>query len=288
MTGFGSGRASDDTHSLIVELRSVNSKSCDVRTRLPRELSALEGRVQGAIRIDVVRGRVDVSAELTATGQGAIEPSVNWPLARGYLRTLERLRTDLGFTAAPTLELVLMAPGVIEPPDPSRTGAELSGLLDRALAQALTQLNAMRDREGAALEAELRRIEAEIVELLEAIKREVPLAATQRKARLEARISELVGAQDLDPLRLAQEVAFLVDRSDVTEELARLDSHLEQLAALRRAGGSVGRKLDFLLQEMHREANTIGAKCSSARISHSVVDLKSALERLREQVQNVE
>lgn len=288
MTGFGTGRASDGERVLVVEVRSVNSKSCDVRTRLPRELTALEPRVGAALRHRISRGRLDVSIDLAHAPESTLEPKIDLPLAKGYLRALERLKDELGLSSSITLEMILSAPGVIAAPDAAADLDRNGELVDRALALALEQLDAMRGKEGAALSAELLRIRGEITACLTQIRAEVPVSIAQRRARLEGRLSELLEGQSVEPLRVAQEIALLVDRSDVTEELARLESHLVQFGELLHSGEPVGRKLDFLLQEMHREANTLGAKSSSARISHLVVELKSALERLREQVQNVE
>jgi uncharacterized protein (TIGR00255 family) len=288
MTGFGAGRAADAVRTIVVELRSVNSKSCDVRVRLPRELAALEPRAMAALRTRVSRGRVDLVADLSHSAETGLEPKVNVPLARGYLRAIERLRDELGLTTPIELPMILAGPGVIEGPDSEHDLEEHAKLFDRALDEALAELDRMRAREGDALAVEIARLQREIIEQLTAIKEEVPKSLGQRKARLQARITELLENQELEPLRIAQEIAVMVDRADVTEEIARLESHVAQFSSMLASGETIGRKLDFLLQEMHREANTIGAKSSSARISHLAVDLKSALERLREQIQNVE
>jgi uncharacterized protein (TIGR00255 family) len=288
MTGFGSGRAVDGERSFLVELRSVNHKFCDVRTRLPRELSLLEGRVQSFVRERVARGRVDVSIEIAYSSSTVHRPRVNVPLARGYKEALEQLSSELGLNSTVSLAQVASSPGVIEAPEIATDPEETLRVVEAAMNSALGSLNTMRDREGASLKLELSRLLDEVTERLDAVTREVPYSNQNRRVRLEQRMKEYLGEVPLDPARLVQELALLVDRADVTEEIARLGSHVDQFRRLLESTEPVGRKLDFLLQEMHREANTIGSKSSNARISHMVVDLKSAVERMREQAQNVE
>jgi uncharacterized protein (TIGR00255 family) len=287
MTGFGTGHAADDAWSVHVEVRSVNAKTLDVKLRLPREIASREASTQAAIRGRAKRGRVELAAELRRGAGAVIAPRINAPLARGYLQALRALESDLGLGSQVNLQMILGAPGVVELPEPEGDEA-LLGLFDAALESALRELDQMREREGQALEAELSRLLGEVTSGIGEIDAAVPQAAAQRAARLEARLLELTSGLGIDPLRLAQEIAVLVDRSDITEELARAGSHLEQLRATFDSAEPAGRRGDFLLQEIHREVNTIGAKASNARISHLVVDLKTKLERLREQIQNVE
>lgn len=287
MTGFGVARRSAGSAELLVEARSVNSRALDVKLRLPRELSHLEGRVQAAVRARIQRGRVDLALDLADPADAARHPRLNLPLARGYAAALSELSRTLGLPDPPTLALVWSAPGVVELPSRD-LGAELEATLDAAVTAALDGLEAMRRVEGAHLGAELARLLAEFSGAVARVSAEVPRATASRKARLEARLGELLGDAALDPVRLAQEVAVMVDRADITEELARLESHLAQLRALLTQAEPIGRRLEFLLQEVHRETNTIGSKAATAEISHAVVDAKSVLERLKEQAQNVE
>ena len=283
MTGFGVARRSVGSAELVVEARSVNSRALDIKIRLPRELGHLEGRIQAAVRARIQRGRVDLSLDLADPADAARQPRVNLPLARGYAAALGELSRTLGLADAPTLALVWSAPGVVEVPTRD-LGATLEVTLDAAVSAALDGLEAMRRVEGAHLALELGRLLAEFAGAVDRVAAEVPRASASRKSRL----AELLGDIALDPVRLAQEVAVMVDRADVTEELARLDSHLAQLRALLTQAEPIGRRLEFLLQEVHRETNTIGSKAATAEISHAVVDAKSVLERLKEQAQNLE
>lgn len=287
MTGFGVARRSAGSAELVVEVRSVNSRALDVKLRLPRELAHLEGRIHGLIRARIQRGRVDLALELADPADSARHPRLNLPLARGYAAAVAELSHVLGVPEPPTLALVWSAPGVVEIPARD-LGPQLETTLDAAVAAALDGLEAMRRVEGAHLSVELGRLLAEFTAAVDRVSAEVPRATASRRARLEARLAELLGDVALDPLRLAQEVAVMVDRADITEELARLESHLAQLRVLLTQAEPIGRRLEFLLQEVHRETNTIGSKAATAEISHAVVEAKSVLERLKEQAQNVE
>lgn len=288
MTGFGSAQARIGDRVFVIELRSVNHRYCDVRVHLPPELTGLEGRIEALVRRRVERGRVEVGVEVSFAPGAIAEPRIDLARARGYRAALDRLAADLGIPAAVSLELIASAPGVVRPPDLTVDLDELSTALEPAFEAALRDLLAMRDREGEALAAELQRRLVRAQGLVGAVRSHLPGSAKERRARLEARMNELLGDRALDPGRLAMELAVLADRADVSEELARLDSHFAQLELLRSALEPVGRKLDFLLQELNREANTIGSKTASAAIAHVIVELKAELERMREQVQNVE
>lgn len=287
MTGFGAARGSADGIELSVEIRSVNSKTCDVKIRLPRDLAHLEPRIQAAIRARIHRGRIDVGVDLADTPDAARQPRINLALARGYLAALRELQQTFALPDTLPVELLWQAPGVIEPPERVVSPA-LESAVDSVVQAALDGLEIMRGAEGAHLARELGRLTAELGGHFARIQGEVPRAAADRRARLHARLHELLGDAALDPVRLAQEVALMVDRADITEELARLEAHLAQIQALLHATDPSGRRLEFLLQEVHRETNTIGSKAATADIAHQVVDAKSVLERLKEQVQNVE
>jgi uncharacterized protein (TIGR00255 family) len=288
MTGFGTGRASNDERTFVLEARSVNHRYCDVRLHLPRDLVGLESRLEGRVRKRVDRGRIDVSLEVSLSEGVAARVDVDLIRARAYRDALSRLAEELSLAPEVPLALVASAPGVIREPGTIRDLDALAPAIEAALDAALTDLNEMREREGRALAEEIQGRLASARALLEQVRTHVPRSNAERRARLEQRLAELLGDRSLDAARVAQEVAILADRADVSEELARLTSHLDQLDRLTRATEPVGRKLDFLLQETHREVNTIGSKTTSAEISHLVVELKAELERTREQVQNVE
>lgn len=286
MTGFGLGRVIDPRATVAVELRSVNAKSCDVRVSFPRDLAGLELAVQHGIEARIQRGRVDAKITIDVPPDRLRRPRLNPELARAYQAVYRELGTLLGAPLT-SIELVAAAPGVIEI-EPGPSLEDLFPLVEATLDQALSELVMMRAREGGALGQALGSMLDDLDALLAKVMAELPGAAVARRVRFEGRIAELTASEGVDPMRLAQEVALLIDRADVSEELTRLDSHRNHFLDLLAQDEPVGRRLDFLLQEMHREMNTLGAKASSAVISHLVIEAKSLLERLREQVQNVE
>jgi uncharacterized protein (TIGR00255 family) len=288
MTGFGAGQATQASESLAVELKSVNHKFCEVKVRLPRELGTLEAVVQKAVKDQVARGAVEVSVRRAArTGTGWV-PQADLGLAREYRRAWSELATALGLPDELRLRDIALLPNVIRVEEPQVNLEDAGRALDTALAAALVGLSSMRSREGESLERDLEtrlglvsKVVSELIEL-------APRAVEDYRARLAEKIAELAKGVSVDPQRLAQEVAFFAERTDVAEEMTRLRSHLSQFQALLSAKEPVGRKMDFLVQEMHREVNTTGSKSQHPEISTRVVALKAELERIREQVQNVE
>jgi len=287
MTGFGAGRASRQGEEVDVEVRSVNHKFCEVKVRLPREISALETEISRAVKERLARGGVEVAVRRSSE-RGGMAPRVDLPLARAYAKAFEALRADLGLSDAVSLAEVLAADGVVSLEE---RGADLEaarGAVTQALAQALDQLGEMRQREGEALHRDLS-VRLELVDgNVARVERLAPLSVEHFRARLEERVQELARGIAPDPVRLAQEVVLFADRIDVAEEITRLRSHLHQMRHLMAGAEPAGRKMEFLVQEMHREVNTIGSKSQGAEISGLVVGLKAEIERLREQVQNVE
>ncbi len=287
MTGFGAGHGAAGGEELDVEIRSVNHKFCEVKVRLPRELAALEIEIAKAVKERLARGGVEVAVRRPGPGAG-LAPRVDVALAESYARAFHEIQARLGLPGAVTLADVLAADGVVRLEERSVSPEAAREALRRALGAALDALSEMRAREGEALArdlaARLDLIEASVarVEIL------VPQVVEHHRARLAERVLELTRGIALDPARLAQEVALLADRTDVTEEMTRLRSHLAQARALLGLAEPAGRKLDFLVQEMHREVNTIGSKAQSAEIAAIVVAMKAEVERMREQVQNVE
>ena len=289
MTGFGSGRGSAGGETLTVELRSVNGKFCEVKPHLPRELSALELELSKPIKARLSRGVIDVTVRREVAGAvRGLQPRANLPLAASYAKALRELKDELGLSGEPSVHDVATLEGVLTlaeaPPDQASSRLALLA----ALPPALEALEEMRVREGEALGRDLlARLEA-IEKGAASIRALVPLSVEAYRERLSARVQELGRGLLVDPARLAQEVAFFADRTDVAEELTRLASHLEQLRALVEGDAPAGRKLEFLVQEVNREINTVGSKAQHAGIAQLVVDLKTELERVREQIQNVE
>ncbi|HWV38869.1 MAG TPA: YicC/YloC family endoribonuclease [Vulgatibacter sp.] len=289
MTGFGSARAQVESEEISVEIRSVNGKFCEVKARFPRELQAFEGEVVRRIKERLARGTVDLFVRRSPVeGQSLREPRVDEALADRVAREFRELRDRLGLEGDVRLADVISVPGVVVveevPPDPERAGQAMHLALD----QALDHLVAMREREGEALradlEARLRLVEGHAAQLARA----APEAVREQHERILQRVEELAGSVTLDPQRLAQEVAILADRSDVAEELTRIESHVKQFRRLMDAPDPAGRRLDFLVQELNREANTTASKASWTGAAEITVELKAEIERIREQVQNVE
>jgi uncharacterized protein (TIGR00255 family) len=287
MTGFGAGRGASGGEELDVEVRSVNHKFCEVKVRAPRELSALELDAARVVKDRLARGGVEVSIRRPGPG-GGLAPRVDVALAESYARAFAEIGARLGLSGGPTLADVIAADGVVRLEERAVDLDAAREALRVALSTALDALVAMRAREGEALGQDLAGRLARVEALVARVATLVPEALEAHRARLVERVQELARTVALDPARLAQEVAILADRTDVTEEITRLGSHVAQVRALLGSGEPAGRKLDFLVQEMHREVNTIGSKSQSADIAAAVVEMKAEIERMREQVQNVE
>lgn len=287
MTGFGAGKGAAGDEEIAVEVRSVNHKYCEVKARLPRELGALEVEVGRAVKERLARGGVEVTAR-RAGNHGVVTPRVDAHLAEAYARAFAELQARLSLPGSATLADVLSADGVIRLEERELDADAAREALLRGLERALDALVAMREKEGAALARDLSARLDQVEAIVARVQARVPRSVEQHRARLEERIAELTRGIPLDPARLAQEVALFADRIDVTEEITRLGSHVAQVRGLLASREPAGRKLDFIVQEMHREANTIGSKSQSAEIVSEVVALKAEIERMREQVQNVE
>lgn len=288
MTGFGAGEASAQGLSVRAEVRSVNHRHLQSKQRLPPEVAELEGEVEALVRRKLSRGSVTVNVQLERDGGGAAS-RIDADAVRDYHRQLQRLAEELGLDARIELQDVLWLPGVVVGRDGVAEGGRTGKLVLQSVAAALAELVRMREHEGAALGRDLERNAAVVERIVERIGKRMPRVVRDHQASLRRRVDELLGGPSrLDSAELAREVALLADRLDVSEELARLEAHLVQLRRLIEKGGPVGRKLDFLTQEFLREANTVGAKCNDAQVAHQVVELKAHIERLREQVQNVE
>jgi len=290
MTGYGRAEAPGPRLALSVEAKSVNHRHLDIALKLPRALSSLESDVRRLVQSALTRGRVEVGVSLAGSeGAPLAPPSLNVAQARAHLEMARRLAEDLGLLDRPTLTWLLEQPGVISrESEPALAPEEAWPALGDAVERALSELRARRRAEGQALAQELSLLRDGLVAQIDSMAVRAPAAVERRAARLRERIRTLLGDASVDEARIATEVAMWAEKSDTTEELARLRAHVEQFDALLRDGGAVGRTLDFLIQEMNREVNTIGAKADDLEISQAVIAAKGALEKLREQVQNVE
>jgi len=290
MTGYGRAEVSGPRISAAVECRSVNHRHLDISLKLPRALAVYEPDARRLIQAALQRGRVDVSATLTpAGGAGGTTLSVNAAQAREYATAARAVADELRLTATLRVEWLLAQPGVLtRDTEPAVAPEEGWALVAQALEAALADLVARREAEGKALAQELGALHETLEAQMALVAARVPVAQTRRMTRLRERIQALLGEIPVDEGRLATEVAALAERADITEELARLRVHLGDLRARIDEGGQVGRPLDFLIQEINREVNTVGSKADDLEISQAVIAAKATLEKIREQVQNIE
>lgn len=288
MTGFGAGEARIAGGRVRVEVKSVNHRYLDVTVKGPREYVSLETRVLEAVRARLKRGKVDVFVSRTTDPGEPGAVKANIPLARGWKDALETIRRELALPGEVTLGMIAGQRDIVlaggDEADPERDWAAI----EKALAEAIDKNAAMRAEEGRRTLGDLRGLAAELTRLAAAADLRAPKVVEEHRARLVERLKKLLGDTTLEPSRLEQEVALLADRTDVHEELVRLAGHLDQLGTILDGGGEIGRKLDFLLQEIGRETNTLGSKANDAELGRVVVDLKATAERIREQIQNVE
>jgi uncharacterized protein (TIGR00255 family) len=289
MTGHGRGEAVQRGYKVTVEISSVNRKQSDLSLSLPDELEPLEAQVREEILKLVARGRLLVRVKLHAGESAAARARINDVLAKAYAKELRRVAKDLKLAGEVSLDHLLRAPGVLESTAEAEDAQEFWPTVKKALDQALAGLNAMRGKEGAHLAADLRARLNILRKAAGEIGQQAPQVAERYRLQLHERIKG-AGLEGLAPddERLLKEVALFADRSDISEELTRLASHFKQFDDLLKSPEPVGRTLDFLTQEMNREINTIGSKANDAVISRQVVVAKSELEKLREQIQNVE
>ncbi|EEF62231.1 protein of unknown function DUF1732 [Pedosphaera parvula Ellin514] len=290
MTGYGRGECAQNGFKITVELSSVNRKQSEISLVLPRELEVLEAQVRDVLNKSIARGRLTVRVTLhAANGQTASKVRLNVPLAKAYVKELNRLAKDLKLVGPITLDLLARAPGVFETDNEMADAEDFWPAVETALNKALATLLKMREREGAHLAKDLgNRIEIMRKAAVQ-IQKRAPEVQKRYREQLIMRIKSAgVEAPGVDDERLLKEVVYFGDRSDISEELTRLQSHFQQFSDCQTSKEPVGRTLDFLAQEMNREINTIGSKANDSLISHAVVTLKAELEKFREQAQNVE
>lgn len=288
MTGYGRAVETVNGREFTVEVRSVNNRYLDCTVKLPRNLSFGEDAVKQAVKTSISRGKVDVFVSVRSEGAQETAVSLNKPMAEGYLAVLRQMRQEYGLAGEITVSMLAGLPDVFlldKPPvDEEQLLADFLSVAQKALAN----FDAMRRTEGAALAADLRGRGETILSLVEQVEAGSPQTVADYRARLEAKLKEVLANTAIDESRILTEAAIFADKVAVDEETVRLRSHLNQMNTMLDAGGPIGRKLDFLLQEMNREANTIGSKCSDVRLARVVVEIKAELEKIREQTQNIE
>ena len=290
MTGYGRGDCAREGFKVTVELSSVNRKQTEISVNLPREMEMLEAQMRDLINRHIARGRLTVRVSLhAAAGKASARMHLNLPLAQAYARELGRLAKQLKLAGPVSLDHLVRAPGVFQTDEELADAEHLWPAVEKALKQALTALVKTREREGAHLAEDLAAHVALMHKCAARVQAQAPQAAERYRQQLIERIKGAgLQAPAADDERLLKEIVFFADRSDISEELTRLQSHFQQFNDCVKSKEPVGRMLDFLAQEMNREINTIGSKANDALISREVVILKAELEKFREQAQNVE
>jgi len=288
MTGYGRGEGDHDGTKISVELNSVNRKQSDIVINLPRDLTELEPRIRQTINEKISRGRMNVLVTFQESANGTRQLALDTGLARSYHEAMLTLQKELSAPGEITIGTILQAPGVMRSPEHSIEAAAAWPVLEQALAAALAELIKMREREG-------KHLAKDLIHRLKVLRKEIkeiralyPDVVKKYRSALLERIEKAGLNLPIEDERLLKEVAFFADRSDISEELTRLESHLAQFAHHLRKNEPVGRTLEFITQEIFRELNTLGAKSNDAAISQSVVACKSELEKIREQIQNLE
>jgi uncharacterized protein (TIGR00255 family) len=287
MTGYGRGQSTCAGVKLAVEVQSVNNRQIDLAINLPAALAAFEADVRAAVARRVHRGRLTVTVVIEPGAAGPIV-KINEPLAHAYLKAFRGLQVSLGLNSEVSLDTLVRLPGVIETSHETGTNPSVKTALSGAIESALDQLMAMRAKEGAHLQRDLLKRTRLMHSILAKVKRLRPQAIARYRSNLQDRLQKLELDVSTDDERLAKEVAFFAERSDFSEEVTRLESHLDQFEATCRQPDSIGRTLEFIAQEIGRELNTLSAKANDVEISQLVVQAKAELDKIREQIQNVE
>ena len=288
MTGYGRAVETVNGREFTVELRSVNNRYLDCSVRLPRLLSFTEDAVKQAVKASVSRGKVDVYISVRSEAEDDVQVSLNRGVLEGYLAAMRQMVTEFGVQDDISASAVSRLPDVFTVEKKEVDEDQLQNDLLQVVAKALEGYDAMRAREGAALDADLRGRGETILSLVTQVEQGNGQTVADYRARLENKLREVLENTAIDESRILTEAAIFADKVAVDEETVRLRSHLQQMNSMLDAGGAIGRKLDFLLQEMNREANTIGSKCTDVKLARIVVDIKAELEKIREQTQNIE
>ena len=288
MTGYGRAVKTLLGREFTVELRAVNNRYLDCTVKLPRSLTFAEEGVKQRVKAAVARGKVDVLISVGAAAGEPVRVSLNRPVLEGYLQAMNAMVQEYGVHNDISAAALARLPEVFLVEKPKEDEDELLSALLQVVDEALAAFNAMRAAEGAAMEADLQSRGQTILNLVAQVEAGSPQTVADYRARLEAKMQEVLERTAIDESRILQEAAMFADKVAVDEETVRLRSHLSQMQAMLSGGGAIGRKLDFLLQEMNREANTIGSKCTDLALARVVVEIKAELEKIREQVQNIE
>lgn len=287
MTGFGRGNYEEHGRSFIVEIKTINHRYTDISIRYPRQLSYLEDSIRKYVQNTISRGKVDIYIYQDKFNEEDIHVSVDEVLAEEYLKAIKKLKDKFSLKDDITLSFLAKIPEIISI-EKEENNDEVWDILKKAIDRALESLVSMRIAEGTKLYNDILDRAKYIKEMVCIVEERSPNVVIEYKERLDERIKEICKDVSIDESRIATEVAFFADKSNITEEIVRLYSHIDQLSTILQEKDPIGRKLDFLIQEMNREINTIGSKANDLKITKIVVDIKSEIEKIREQIQNIE
>ena len=288
MTGYGRAVETVNGRDFTVEIRSVNNRYLDCTVKLPRSFSFAEEAVKAAVKAAVSRGKVDVYISVRSETEADVQVTLNKPVLEGYLAAMRQMVADYGVKDDISVSALSRMNDIFVVDKPKADEDQLKADLLSVVDKALLAYDAMRVTEGLALENDLRSRANTILELVAQVEEQNPKTVSEYRKRLEEKMREVLESKSIDESRILTEAAIFADKVAVDEETVRLRSHLEQMDEMLRGNGGIGRKLDFLLQEMNREANTTGSKCSDVKVARIVVDIKAELEKIREQTQNIE
>ena len=288
MTGYGSGKAQVGNKTFTVEIKSVNSRYSDFSIKMPRVYTFLEDPIRKAAQEKINRGKVDIYVNVESSGEDDSVVKVNTALAKEYLQGLRALSSELQITSNATAETFLRIPDIFALDKAPEDENLIKETVLKALSEALCGFDAMRIAEGEKLESDLKEHLAFIIDATAKVEERSPEIVSEYRQRIEERMKDILAGASYDETRLLTEVAIFADKVNVNEETVRLRSHVDQFTQMLGGGGCVGRKIDFLIQEMNREINTIGSKSNDLDVARIVIDVKAEIEKLREQIQNVE
>ncbi len=288
MTGYGRAVVTIDNVELTFELKSVNNRYLDVSVRLPRAYAFLEDMIKKEVGTHITRGKIDVYLSVRKPEGDAGEVILNRELLKGYLRAVEEAVSEFGLKNDVGVSSAIRFPEVLELRAEEEDEETVTDRVVTVMREALADYDAMREREGERLAIDLEEKLSRLEEIRAEVEKLSPISVENYEKRLRARIVELLGREDIDESRLMTEVAIFADKVAVDEELTRLASHFTEFRSIMKSRGAIGKKLDFLVQEINREINTTGSKCSELEITRLVVEAKSELEKIREQIQNIE
>ena len=288
MTGYGSAKGTVEGMEITVELKSVNNRYLDTSIRLPRSFIFAEDSVKSAVSSHISRGKVDVFVTMDTSQAGDMAVKVNEPLLKGYIDAIKHISEEYSLVNDMTAMSLARFPDVLSVEKKDMDAEEISAAISEITEKALTDFDGMRRREGEKLRDDVLSRLVTIEALVSTVEEKAPETVKEYRARLEQKMAEVLGTAGIDESRILTEAAVFADHIAVDEETVRLRSHIAQLKTMINGGSPIGRKIDFLVQEFNREANTIGSKCQNSEIAHVVVDLKSEIEKIREQIQNIE